>query len=124
MNQVPDTVFVNIYPRSIGPSVGVAYATKADADGHANSHRLRCVEYGARSANTVVMPDKLLADLDRLANKHQTGVIQVIEAALAIHHAIPDEIRLLLRRYAAEHKIKFATAVAESCRGYLTEATR
>jgi hypothetical protein len=124
MNLVPDKLFVNLYPKSIGPCVGSAFETKADADKCANSHRLLCVELGARVATSVVLSELCHAVLTDLAKKNNREIAWVVENSLAIHRAIPNEIRGLLHRYAAEHQINFATAVAECCRGYLTEAAR
>jgi hypothetical protein len=124
MTTAPEKLFVNLYPPAIGPCVGSAYPTKEDADRHANSHRLLCVELGARTANAVVVSDTCHAVLTDLAKKNGRDIAWIIENSLAIHRAIPNEIRTLLHRYAAEQKIGFAAAVAECCRGYLTEAAR
>ncbi len=96
MSLVPEKLFVNLYPKAIGTCVGAAYETREEADRYANSHRLLCVELGARSANAVILSDSVLAKLNSLAKKHETGIVQVIESALAIHEAIPNEVRVLL----------------------------
>lgn len=124
MTVVPDKLFVNVYGSSIGGCVGSAYPTQAEADRAASSNRRFCVELGVRAANTIALPNALLAVLNDLAKKHDCTIAQVIEDAIAVHRAIAPDVRTLLRRYVTEHKIKFATAVAESCRGYLTEVVR
>lgn len=121
MSLVPEKLFVNLYPPAIGPCVGSAYATRGDADRCANSHRLLCVELGARVSNSVVVSEACHATLTVLAKRTGREPAWLVEDALAVHLA---EIRGLLLRYAAEHKIEFATAIAECCRGYLTEAAR
>lgn len=124
MSVLPDKLFVNIYPAAIGPCIGSAYATRADADRYAYSHRVACLETGAMLPNAIVVSDTCLASLQALAKQTGREIPWLIENAIAVHRAIPNEIRELLHRYADEQKISYATAVAECCRAYLTEAAR
>lgn len=124
MNLVPEKLFVNLYAPAVGPCVGAAYPTKEAADRHANSHRLLCLELGARPANTIAVSDHLFNLLTAVAKERDCDIAAVIESVVEIHTAVPPEIRALLRRYALENRIKYATAVAECCRAYLTEAAR
>ncbi len=124
MALVPDKLFVNMYGTGVGRCAGTAYYTKADADRAATEQRELCVELGARVATSVVLSEDSFTKLTAIAAHHERSLGQVIDSALAIHYAIPNEVRVLLHRYAAEHKINFATAVAEACRAYMTDAAR
>lgn len=124
MSMVPEKLFVNIYPKSIGPCVGSAFETQDAADRYANSHRLFCVELGAKVVNSVVVSEACAAQLAVLSKRTGRDPAWLIENALAVHLLIPNEIRALLHRWAAETQVSYAGAIAECCRGYMTEAAR
>jgi hypothetical protein len=90
MNLAPEKLFVNLYAAGIGPCVGSAYLTKADADRCANSHRLVCVEIAARPADSA---NGFLVD------------------------PVP-EVRRAIESYAREHAIPINTAAEEALRAY------
>ena len=128
MAVIPDKLFVNFYEKGVGPTVGTAYESKAEADRHANTHRIACLEMisqpaGVHSGSVLVGLDEatFLSIMD-IAIKKKIAAGVVIKALLQLYEAIPNDVRAKLHVYAAEHSISFGTAVAESCRAYMGDS--
>lgn len=98
MSLLPTSLFVNLYPKSIGPCVGAAFETQADADRCANSHRIACVELGVHAAAPAAAP-----------------------APTGLFVDPRPEVMAAIEAYARENSISPKTAVDEALRAYFME---